>query len=98
MSMKNSGRHNDKKHREIKGSDKYVTLDILLNFGSMENMIITSLDPKDNFGKIRKGVDCLSVSQGQRKAKGIKKGKVCHHKCHYEVPFKDYQGVLQVTL
>ena len=28
VNMKNCGRHNVRKHREIKGSDKYVTLDI----------------------------------------------------------------------
>ena len=30
VNMKNSGRPNERKHREIKGSDKYVTLEIYL--------------------------------------------------------------------
>ena len=30
VNMKNCGGHNVRKHREIKGSDKYVTLDISL--------------------------------------------------------------------
>ena len=46
--MKNYGRHNARKHRYIKGSDKYVTLDIFLKFGSLEKMRITSSEPKDN--------------------------------------------------
>ena len=28
VNMKNGGRHNVRKHREIKGSDNYVTLDM----------------------------------------------------------------------
>ena len=46
--MQNCGRQNVRKHREIKGSDKYVTLDIYLKFGTLDKMIITSSDPKDN--------------------------------------------------
>ena len=42
MNIKNCGRRNVRKHKEIKVSDKYVTLDILLNFDSMEKMKITS--------------------------------------------------------
>ena len=33
--MKRFGRHNVRKHREIRGSDKYVTLYILLKFDSL---------------------------------------------------------------
>ena len=44
--MKNSGRCNFKKYRDIKDGDKYITLDISLNFGSLDNMKITSLEPK----------------------------------------------------
>ena len=54
--MKNIGHHNVRKHIEIKGSDKYVTLDISLKFGSLENMRITSSDPKDNLGRSGKGL------------------------------------------
>ena len=45
---KNCGRRNVRKHREIKGSDEYITLYILLNFFSLVNMRITSLESKDN--------------------------------------------------
>ena len=37
MNMNFFDRHNVRKHSNIKGSDKYVTLDILLKFGSLEN-------------------------------------------------------------
>ena len=56
------------KHRDIKGSDKYVTLDISLKFDSLEKMKITSTESKKN-GKTRKGVDCLFGFQGQSRAK-----------------------------
>ena len=46
--MKNCGRRNVRKHREIKGSDKYVTLDIYLEFDSLDKTSITYSDPKDN--------------------------------------------------
>ena len=42
--MKNCGRHNVKIHKDIKGSDKYVTLDILSKFDSLDKTKITSLE------------------------------------------------------
>ena len=45
VNMKNCGRHNVRKHREIKASDNYVTLDISLKFDIMEKMTITSSEP-----------------------------------------------------
>ena len=35
VNMENCGCHNVRKHREIKGGDKYVTLDISLKFDSL---------------------------------------------------------------
>ena len=46
VSMKNCGRHNVRKHKEIKGSDKYVTLDISSKVDSLENTRITSSESK----------------------------------------------------
>ena len=48
VNMKNRGRCNVRKHRYIKDSEKYITLDISLKFGSLEKMRITSSYPKDN--------------------------------------------------
>ena len=39
------------KHRDIRDSDKYIVLDILLKFGSMDKMRITSSEPKDHLGR-----------------------------------------------
>ena len=46
VKMKSCGRQNFRKHRDIKGSDKYVTLKILLKSDSMEKMRITSSESK----------------------------------------------------
>ena len=54
--MKNCGRRNVRKHREIKGSDKYVTLEISLKFVSLDKMRITSSEPKYNLGRSGKGL------------------------------------------
>ena len=54
--MKVFGRCFVSKHRDIKGSDSYVTLDISLKFGSLDKMRITSSDPKDNLGRSGKGL------------------------------------------
>ena len=51
VNMKNCGCRNVRKHRELNGSDKYITLDVSLKFGSLENMKITSSDPKDKLGR-----------------------------------------------
>ena len=44
--MKNYGSFIFIKHREIKGSDKYITLDILLKFDSPEKIKIISSKSK----------------------------------------------------
>ena len=38
VKMKNCGRRNVSKHKEIKGSNKYVTLDILVKFDSLDKI------------------------------------------------------------
>ena len=42
VDMKNYSRRNVRKHKEIKGSDKYVTLDISPKFDSLDKIRITS--------------------------------------------------------
>ena len=54
MKMKNYGRRNVKKHKDIKDSDKYTALDISLKFGRLDRIRIISLDPKDNLGRLGK--------------------------------------------
>ena len=52
--MKNIYCCNVRKHREIKGSEKYFTLNISLKFDSLDKMIITSSESEDNSGISRK--------------------------------------------
>ena len=46
VNMKICGRQNVSKHKEIKGSDKFVKLDISLKFDSLYKMKITSSESK----------------------------------------------------
>ena len=55
--MRNCGHCNVRKHKDIKGSDKYVTLDISLKSDSLDKMKITSSYSNEKIGEIRKGVD-----------------------------------------
>ena len=45
-----------KKHKEIRGSDKYVTLDISSKFDSLDKMNITSSESKGKFERSGKGL------------------------------------------
>ena len=56
VNMKNCGRRKVRKHKEIKSSNKYATLDISSKFDSLDKMKTTSSESKKKIGKIRKGV------------------------------------------
>ena len=56
VNMKHCGRQNIRKHRGIKGSDKYITLDIWLKFDSLEKMKIKSSESKEKFKISGKGL------------------------------------------
>ena len=61
MNMKNCGRRKVRKHKEIKGSDKYVTLDISSKFDSMDKTKVTYLESK---GKLERSGRGLITSLG----------------------------------
>ena len=73
--MKNRGRRNVRKHRDIKDSDKYITLDISLKFGSLDKMRIASSDPKDNLGRSGKGLITSLGIKAKERPKKYKKEK-----------------------
>ena len=54
--MKNCGRRKVRKHKEIKGSDKCVTLNISEKFDSLNNMETTSSESKVRLGRSEKGL------------------------------------------
>ena len=56
VNMKNCGRRKVRKHKEIKGSDKCVTLNISRKFDSLNNMETTSSDSKGRLGRSGKGL------------------------------------------
>ena len=63
--MKNWGHQEGRKHKEIKGSDKIVTLNVSEKFDSLNKMKTTSSESKGKIGKIRKGVCNRSDFQDQ---------------------------------
>ena len=69
MIMKNYSRLNVSKNREIKGSDKYITFYISLNFVSLDRIIITSSAPKTYLGISGK---CLIDFPGLKAKTGLK--------------------------
>ena len=72
VNMKNCGHCNVRKHREIKDGEKYITLDISLNFGSLDKMKIISSEPKYYLVISGKG---LLTSLGLKTIRGSKKKK-----------------------
>ena len=72
MDMKNCGRRKVRKHKEIKGSDKYVTLDISSKFESLDKMKTTSSESK---GKLEISGKWLVTSLGFKTKAGSQKYK-----------------------
>ena len=56
VDMKNGGRSNVRKHNEIRGCDKYVTLDISSKFDSLDKMKTTSSESKVKLERTGKGL------------------------------------------
>ena len=54
--MKHFGRRKVGKHKDIKGSDKIVTLNISEKFDSLNKMKTTSSDSKEKLGRSGKGL------------------------------------------
>ena len=93
VNMKNCGRCKVRKHKDIKGSDKYATLDISSKFDSLNKTKITSSESKGKLERSGKGlVTALDFKTKVSFAK-LQKGKVFHWKCQREETFEDYQGV-----
>ena len=56
MNTKNCGRRKGRKHKDIKGSDKYVTLYISAKLESLNNMDPTSSESKEKLERSGKGL------------------------------------------
>ena len=93
VNMENCGCRKVRKHKDIKGSDNIVTLNVSAKFVSLNNMETTSSESKVKLERSGKGlVTALALNTKVRFAK-IQKGKVCHRKFQHEGPFEDYQRV-----
>ena len=75
VNMKNCGRCNVRKHKEIKGSDKYVTLDISLKLGKLENMKIISSDSKGKLERSGMGLITSLVFKAKVRPQKYKKAR-----------------------
>ena len=81
MNMKNGGHRKFRNHKDIKGSDKSVNLDISSKFDTLDKMKTTYSESKGKLEISVKGlVTSLDFKTKVRFAK-IQKGKVCHRKC-----------------
>ena len=56
VNIKNCGHRNVRKHKEIRGSEKYITLDIPSKFDSLDKMKITSSESKVKLERSGKGL------------------------------------------
>ena len=56
VNMENCGCHNVGKHRETKNGAQYISWDIYLKFGDLDNIKITSPEPKGYLGRPGKGL------------------------------------------
>ena len=56
VNMENCGRRKVRKHKEIKGSEKIVTLNISANFDSLNKMETTSSESKGRLERSGKGL------------------------------------------
>ena len=56
MDMTNGGRRIVRKHKEIRGSDNYVTFDISSKFDSLDKLKITSSESKGKLDRSGKGL------------------------------------------
>ena len=67
MNMKNCGRYKVRKHKEIKGSEKIVTLDISAKFDSLNKMETKSSESEEKLERSGKGlVTALDLKTKER--------------------------------
>ena len=91
VNMKNCGRRNVRKHKEIRGSDEYVTLDISSMFDSLDKMKITSSESKRKLERSGKG---LITSLGFKTKAGSQNYKKSRHAIE-KVSEKDISKIIR---
>ena len=91
VNLKTFGCLNVRKHREIKDSENYNTLEISLKFGSLDKMRITSSEPKNYLGISGKG---LITSMNLRTNVSPKKNKKARYTIT-NVSMKDLSNIIK---
>ena len=73
LNMKNCGRRKVRKHKDIKGSDKIVTLNISEKFDSLNKMKTTSSESKGKLGRSGKGLVTALALKAKARSKNIER-------------------------
>ena len=75
VNMKNCSSHNVRKHKEIRGSDKYITLDISEKFDSLNKMETTYSESKEKLEGSGKGLVTALAFKTKVRSTKYKKAK-----------------------
>ena len=75
VNMKNCGRRKVRKHKEIRGSGKIVTLDISAKFDTLNKMETTSSESKEKFERSGKGLVTALAFKTKARPKKYKKAR-----------------------
>ena len=78
VNMKNCGRRKFMKHKEIKGSDKIVTLNVSEKFDSLKKMETTSSESKGKLGRLGKGLVTALAFKTKIRSQKYKKAMYAH--------------------
>ena len=73
VNMKNCGRRKVRKHKEIKGSDKIVTLNVSAKFDSLKKVETTSSESKGKLGRSGKGLATALALKTEVRSKNTKR-------------------------
>ena len=73
VNMKNYGRCKVRKHKEIKGSDKCITLNISEKFDSLNKMETTSSESERKLGRSGKGLVTALALKTKARSKNTKR-------------------------
>ena len=81
VNIRNCGHLKVRKHKEIKVSDKIVTLNVSEKFNSLNKMKTTSSESKEKWVRSGKGLVTALAFKTKVRFSKIQKGRVFHRKC-----------------
>ena len=90
--MKNCGRHKVKKHKETKGSDKIITLNVSAKFDSLNKMESTSSESKGKLGRSGKGLVTALAFKTKVRSQKYKKARYTNR----NISKKDLSKIIKV--